>query len=60
MSSYSYRGYVPGIFRYPDLERRLNQEFTSSTNCSSCNRSAVVNKYKTLVAARDKKERHVR
>lgn len=60
MIAHSYKGYVPGIAKYPDLERRLNHEMTSNTSCSACNRSAVVNKYKTLVITRDKKERYIK
>lgn len=56
-----YSPYVPGIAKYPDLERRLDTEMRyAGKDCGDCQMGTIVRKYRSLLEARIKKERHVR
>jgi hypothetical protein len=51
---------ITGISNYPDLEKRLAAELTyakpSGSGCSQCQRQRIINKFKSLVDLRRKKE----
>lgn len=51
---------ISGISNYPDLEKRLAAELTyskpSGSGCSQCQKQRIINKFKSLVELRRKKE----
>jgi hypothetical protein len=60
MASRPYDHMIAGISNYPDLEKRLAAELAyakpSGSGCGQCQKQRIINKFKSLVDLRRKKE----